>query len=122
MFNLEKHILDYGVLGIFVLVLLYAIKKLAESANERITEDRKVFEKINDSLTHQNEIYELLINELKTTQNFFENTINHERKKLDFCYETIYKTQLEKKEKLIAIETSLKSFHKRLSEIEHGQK
>jgi len=115
---LEKIFLDYGVLGAFVLVLLYGIKRLAEKADERITEDREIFESINKSLNHQNEIYQLLINELKLSQNFFDRTINHERKKLDDCYDVVHKTQLEKVQRLIRIEESLSSIHKRITRLE----
>lgn len=115
---MEKVFLDYGVLGVFVLVLLYGIKRLAEKADERITEDRKVFESINEGLGKQNEIYQLLINELKQTQKFFDSTINHERKKLDDCYEVVHKTQLEKVQRLIRIEESLASLHKRITRLE----
>lgn len=121
MIDISKGFLDYGVLGVLVLILLYAIKILASKADERITEDRKIFEKINENLKQQNELYNLLIEEFKHTKTFFETTINYERETSKYCFETLHKTQLEKKEKLIKIEESLSSFHKRLTRLENGK-
>jgi len=122
LFNLEKHILDYGVLGIFVVVLLYAIAKLTTILDRRITEDRKIFEQINENLSQQNETSQLLITELKITYGFFQSIIEHERDNLKYCYEKNHREQLEVKEKITAIDISLSSYHKRLSEFGFDKK
>ena len=127
--NLTAGLIDKGVLGIFVLVLLYGISKLAQKADERITEDRKVFEAIRDKLDEGNKLlqdnnllYKVLIEEHKNTREFFKEIVEHERKQSEDCYKTIHQTQLKKKEILIELQNSMRSFHKRLSAVEEGFK
>lgn len=110
--------IDKGSLGLFIVVLLYAVHTLATRLDNRNVEDRKVFESLNTKIETSNHLTEALIKEQETTRNFFKATIDHERENSKYCFDIIHKTQLEKKEMIIRLNESVHNLVDRIERLE----
>jgi hypothetical protein len=81
--NLEleviKQFTEYGLTGVFLLVLIWTVYKLANKIDARNTEDRQILSSLGQKLEQSNILFLELTKEIKLTREFFKVTIDHER-------------------------------------------
>ncbi len=109
-----KQFTEYGLLGVFFLILLWVVYKLTIKIDTRNAEDRQILGTLGKNQEQSNQLYQQLIEEIRLTREFFKITVDHERDTSRLCFSEVSINQKEMKELLIKLTASQNSLHKRL--------
>ena len=105
---------NYGVLGLFTVLLLYVLFQIVKKVDKRITEDRLIFTAINKNISDANIINKSLIEEQKLFRELVTASMERDNEDMQRCHEMLNEMQGKKLQLLIEVHSSVKSIHNRL--------